>query len=91
LKILARGGLLASQRGAQGGYCLARSPQRISMAQVYLALEGPLVVTQGGVRSVPQCSIGRGWTVLNRAVLNALEGISLWDMTVAGRAGDAQR
>ncbi|HNE02777.1 MAG TPA: Rrf2 family transcriptional regulator, partial [Plasticicumulans sp.] len=32
LKLLARGGLLVSQRGARGGYALARPPREITVA-----------------------------------------------------------
>src|SRR5262249_16102404 len=37
---LKRGGLVASQKGPSGGYLLARSPARISMADVVEIIEG---------------------------------------------------
>lgn len=37
---LKRGGLVASQKGPSGGYLLARSPARISMADVLEIIEG---------------------------------------------------
>jgi Rrf2 family protein len=37
---LKRGGLVASQKGPSGGYMLARSPARISMADVVDIIEG---------------------------------------------------
>ena len=37
---LKRGGLVASQKGPSGGYLLARSPARISMADVLAIIEG---------------------------------------------------
>jgi Rrf2 family cysteine metabolism transcriptional repressor len=37
---LKRGGLVASQKGPSGGYLLARSPSRISMADVLEIVEG---------------------------------------------------
>ena len=37
---LKRGGLVASQKGPSGGYLLARSPTRISMADVLEIIEG---------------------------------------------------
>ncbi len=42
LKQLTAAGILASTRGAQGGYELARHPAEISLADVVHALEGPL-------------------------------------------------
>ncbi|BBI62739.1 hypothetical protein HSBAA_40450 [Vreelandella sulfidaeris] len=41
LKMLARAGLLVSQRGAQGGYRLARPASQITAADIIAAIEGP--------------------------------------------------
>ena len=38
---LRHGGLVASQRGADGGYRLARAPAEITVADVIRAVEGP--------------------------------------------------
>ena len=46
LKLLARAELVASTRGANGGYQLAREPQDISAASVIDALEGPVSITE---------------------------------------------
>jgi Rrf2 family protein len=45
LKDLARAGLVESQRGATGGYTLARSPDRITLAEIVTALEGSMALT----------------------------------------------
>src|SRR5258706_4119103 len=37
---LKRGGIVASQKGPSGGYMLARSPSRITMADVVAIIEG---------------------------------------------------
>lgn len=39
---LRKAGLIRSRRGPQGGHMLARSPERICLAEVVIALEGPL-------------------------------------------------
>ena len=92
LKVLARQGLLISHRGAHGGYTLARSPREITVGQVYFAMEGPILVTQGGVPKALRCSIGGNWSKLNEAVALAFAGISLWDMTsVLGPRWDDER
>src|SRR5271155_5028065 len=44
---LRRAGLVASQRGADGGYRLARPPEHITVADVIRALEGPLAEVRG--------------------------------------------
>lgn len=41
LKDLSRSGLVESQRGANGGYALSRSPESITIGTVVTALEGP--------------------------------------------------
>jgi len=46
VKDLARAGIVESQRGATGGYVLARSADRITLGDVVVALEGaPLVAS----------------------------------------------
>jgi Rrf2 family protein len=45
LQRLVRQNLLASHHGTRGGYHLARSPDRISVAHVIEAIDGPVMVT----------------------------------------------
>ena len=45
LKALACGGLVASQRGARGGYRLARPLGSIAIADVIAAIDGPIALT----------------------------------------------
>ena len=44
---LRNGGLVASQRGAVGGYRLAKAPEEISIADVIRELEGPIATVRG--------------------------------------------
>lgn len=44
---LRRAGLVASQRGSEGGYRLARAPGEITVAEVIRALDGPLAEVRG--------------------------------------------
>jgi len=44
---LRSGGLVASHRGAEGGYQLARPPEEISIADVIRELEGPIATVRG--------------------------------------------
>lgn len=39
---LRKAGLIRSRRGPQGGHMLARSPEQINLAEIVLALEGPI-------------------------------------------------
>jgi FeS assembly SUF system regulator len=87
LKILARAGLLASQRGARGGYTLARNPEAISAAEIIGALEGPIAMTECS-SDVPStcvhqghCSVSSHWHRINSAVRKALDNITLREMS----------
>lgn len=85
LKGLARGGVLNSQRGARGGYTLARTPDQISIADVIVAMEGPVALTEcvehpGDCLQEHVCGNRRNWEVINQAVLLALRRISLAEM-----------
>lgn len=47
LSQLRRSGLVRSQRGPEGGYWLARPADRISLADIIRAIDGPLVGVRG--------------------------------------------
>jgi Rrf2 family protein len=44
---LRRAGLVRSQRGAEGGYALARPPTDITLGQIIRAVDGPLAEVRG--------------------------------------------
>ena len=87
LKLLARDGLLASQRGIKGGYGLARRPKEITVADIIRALEGPIAVTEcsdqehGDCGLEMRCPVKTNWHLINRAIHEALEKITLAEMT----------
>jgi FeS assembly SUF system regulator len=87
LKALAGGGLVASQRGARGGYRLARTLADIPVADVIAAIDGPIALTacvEGGCcESEHFCSMAGRWDPVNMAIQRALNGISLADMQEA--------
>ncbi len=83
LKALAGAGLVASQRGAHGGYRLARPLHLVSVADVIAAIEGPIALTACVEHSPSACEAegccpvrGR-WDPVNAAVREALEGVTL--------------
>lgn len=86
LKTLARSGLLTSQRGAQGGYSLARSATEISAADIICALEGPLAITECMTNTdsclrQEYCDVSNHWSRINAAIYTALQSISLAEMS----------
>jgi FeS assembly SUF system regulator len=91
LKLLARGGLIASARGVNGGYTLMRTASDISMADVIAALEGPVKLTacvdgsDGCCSHTARCSMKGKWNPVNAAMKAALENVSLAQMMEAPR------
>ncbi len=85
LKLLARGEVISSVRGACGGYILQRTPEQISIAAVITALEGPVVLAScveegGGCCHEKTCSIKGKWDPVNAAMRSALESVTLAQM-----------
>ena len=86
LKILAREGLLVPHRGAKGGFSLAKPPTEITVADIIGALEGPIALTECSGHVGERCEIedlcpvSTPWRRINRAVFDALRGITLAEM-----------
>ncbi|NLE49202.1 MAG: SUF system Fe-S cluster assembly regulator [Sandaracinaceae bacterium] len=88
LKTLTREGIVVSQRGKFGGYRLARPADAISIAELIVAIEGPISVTEcaesadGAACALhDDCGVRANWKKINRAVEAALEEISISDMS----------
>ena len=81
LKNLAGQGIVRAQRGAAGGYGLARPAEAISLAEVVDALEGPVALTacSGGSACDYQasCPAHGHWDPINQAMRGALAAVSL--------------
>jgi FeS assembly SUF system regulator len=86
LKLLASSGLVSSQRGAHGGYRLARPLSAIPISDVIGAIEGPIALTacvDGHVGSCEvecSCPVRGRWDPVNAAIRHALSEITLADM-----------
>lgn len=86
LKLLARGAVISSVRGANGGYVLERRPDDISIAMVITALEGPVVLTAcvekdgEGCCHEKTCAVKGKWDPVNAAMKSALENVTLAQM-----------
>ena len=89
LKVLARAEILASHRGAKGGYGLARPATSITVADVVEALDGPIALTtcldEGaaghdcGIEA--SCLTRANWQRVNDAIRDALRGVTIAEMT----------
>ena len=82
---LRNAGLVRSQRGAEGGYWLARPPAEITLADVIRAVEGPLASVRG---ERPEALSYRGaakplglvWIAVRANLRAILETVSLADV-----------
>lgn len=80
---LGRANLLASHRGMNGGFSLARSADEISVADIVEAIDGPIALTHctetadDDCSYTEICSMRPKWQVINGAVRSALDGVSL--------------
>ena len=94
LKDLAREGVLASERGAHGGYRLARAPGDISVLQIVRALEGPVSLTacvdgtEGNCDVESLCPMRGNWDSVNQAIRGAPESVSRAEMAVPAKTFD---
>jgi len=85
LKKLARGKLVISARGPDGGYRLARQPDEINAAEMLDALEGPLAITEcshddSNCELESNCQVGGAWQKISRAIRAAMTEIRLSDL-----------
>lgn len=87
MKQLQQGGLVASSRGAKGGYRLLKAPTQVTVADVIRALEGPIALTDCAVHGACALEDGCGakapFRLINAAITQALEAVTLADMAAS--------
>ena len=83
LKLLAGAGLVRSQRGARGGYRIARALELIAITDVVEAVDGPVSLVScidgvdGACQSEERCPIRGCWDPVNEAIRFALNQVTL--------------
>lgn len=82
LSELRRSGIVRSQRGAEGGYWLARSADTISVADVIRAVEGPLADVRGVPPEdleyePPVAALRRVWLATRSSLRGVLEQVTI--------------
>src|SRR5215467_5571445 len=85
LRQLSEHGLLSSHRGVKGGYNLARDAGEISVAEIVLALEGPIGFTECSVvkglcNMERSCAIKSNSQIIGDALRDALAHVTLSDL-----------
>ena len=88
MQCLAREGLVISHAGPAGGYSLARDPVEISVADIVLALEGPLRIascfdedSSNPCVAIEKCTLREPIKRLQQRLFELLDGISLAEMS----------
>jgi len=94
LKALAREGLLVSQRGAKGGYSLAKAPEELTVSEMIRVLEGPVALTDCAIGPAlcaheTMCAVREPWQVISRVVEGALADVTLADLVRGGSGRSA--
>jgi Rrf2 family protein len=94
---LAAHGLLVGQRGAGGGYALARPVSEISLADIVEAVEGPIVLTMcaDGVNHEcvldAHCKVKPHMSIVGDAIRSSLRAVSLAQLCSPAKTGVQER
>ncbi len=82
---LRRSGIVASQRGAEGGYWLGKPAEDVTVADVIRAVEGPIATVRGArpedtAYAGPATALRDVWIELRTSMRGVLESTSLADL-----------
>jgi Rrf2 family protein len=83
LATLKRGGIVKSQRGAKGGYLLAREPWKISIFEILICLEGldmGTSETEANSKNIDSSFVAEIWQAAWQAANSVLQKYSLQDL-----------
>lgn len=102
LLALRRAGIVASRRGPEGGYWLARPARAVTVADVIRAVDGPLAAVRGAPPEQTRYAgtarpLQEVWIALRTNLREVLEGVTIADLVagelpprVAQLAGEAE-
>ena len=93
---LKHAGLVRSQRGADGGYWLARPANEITIADVIRAVEGPLASVRGEAPETVKyvgdaAALGKLWVAVRANLRAVLEEVTVADVASGELPGDRRR
>ena len=82
LQRLARQGLVGAKHGSNGGYQLAKEPERISALDVITVIDGPVLITScvtnhGPCDTTERCSIKEPLRRVNDSILAVLSNVTI--------------
>ena len=90
LKLLARADIVRASRGLKGGYSLHCDYDKLNLAEVIEAVDGPMLLLDclgegPDTCSVPNCAMKPRWAKVNEAVRHTLADIPVKDMITPER------
>ncbi|MEZ4495343.1 MAG: Rrf2 family transcriptional regulator [Thermomicrobiales bacterium] len=85
---LRKAGLVASKRGAQGGYVLTREPNEIRVGEVYRVMEGPVapmdcvseIEDDQTCPLIDACETRPVWLKVRDSIVEAIDSMTLADL-----------
>ncbi len=87
---LRRANLVTGQRGAKGGYTLARPAATITAGDVVRAVEGPIKLVDcdhnGGCLRAHVCATRELWDKVSQSMSQVMDGATLHDLATWARA-----
>jgi len=90
---LRHAGIVASRRGAEGGYALARPASEITVADVIRAVDGPLASVRGGrpedvTYEGAAEPLAQVWIAVRASLRTVVEHVTLADLAAKRLPGD---
>lgn len=82
--MLSRAGMLASQRGKDGGYCLRQAPDQYTVDEILRLTEGSIApvacVEHSACQQADACLTLPMWQQLDKRIHDYLQGVTLQDL-----------
>ena len=97
IPILNRSDILKTTRGAQGGYMLAKDPEKYTVGDILRLTEGslaPVACLESGAEACPRrecCPTLPMWSKLNGMIQDFFDGITLADLIATGEEKEASK
>ena len=93
---LRHSGIVRSQRGAEGGFLLARPPDQVTVADVMRAVEGPLASVRGGPPEEAAYggaaeALPRVWIAVRANLRGVVENVTVADIAAGKLPGKVDR
>jgi len=89
---LRRAGIIAGTRGAGGGYRLALAPDKLTVADILAAIEGPVAVIdclsdEKSCALADSCANRDVWMKIRHQILDTLKHLTITEAAGLGRGG----